>query len=244
MGIPSLGPGEPQNKWQKKSLGTDCPGCVLCSPKSCCTAPCSPQPLWVFYSPFPLHPLKPKQPSSSSRPGRAALPGGAASLRPNRSVPKAADTRSWLRGRAARRAQSPRLPLHTGTKPRDGRKPPATQPKPRNAPLPLQNQPCAWGKLEQEGCTDLDGDGAAAGCPPPCQQQLGHPTSTPSLPQGQKGLAGFGEGASPPPGCCPLAAGHMQGSGRHLPSASSKLRPVRYRVGCGSQASGLIFGRS
>lgn len=87
-------------------------------------------------SPSPKAKAAQQQPSSSSRPGRAALPGGAASLRPNRSVPKAADTRSWLRGRAARRAQSPRLPLHTGTKPRDGRKPPAA---PRH---PAKTQKC------------------------------------------------------------------------------------------------------
>lgn len=219
----------------------------------------------MFCSPFPLCPLKPKQPTSSSRPGRAALRGGDASLRPDRYGPKAADTHSWLRGRAARRAQSPWFPLPARTRHRTEGRPQATRspptPSQANPELPLSpcrvcKQPCVWGNLQPAGCTALYGDGAAAACPPPCPaaaawagRAAAQLCPIPSLqgsisrpfPRARRGSQGLGRGLAPQPGCSPLAAGCMQGSGRHLPSESSKLRPVRYKVGCGSQASGLIL---
>lgn len=69
-------------------------------------------------------------------------------------------------------------------------------------------------------------------------------------PRGQDGLLGAGTWGGgfwpervflPSLGALPWQPCACKGSGWHLPSERSKLRPVRNKVGCGSQASGLIL---
>lgn len=107
-------------------------------------------------------------------------------------------------------------------------------------PNPAEKQVTLAGGLQR-------GASRTTSVPDPAAQHLCLARRVPGDGRGFSGL-GCGEGApgqgggfSPAWVLSPGSRVHARGPRRHLPSARSKLRPVRNKVGCGSRASGLIL---